>query len=535
MMPMEVAADLLPGLGDQLSRLGQPDPSAISRVRVVPTPRLVSGIWSQQAALKARLLNVFPGLWHTATLDLFADILERRFGRCFSVTRYRSVVAYFFSLLDACLEQPGAMHELFDVLYSHYVEAQRSGWHGGDDQRTREIEELRQTIEKLDPKPLLTLQQRRDLYKLLDDIDFAVAADAYAAAVEPTGQPLPPYASDPVTIARELEATNASVDGLPPVLRFVEEVAIRVSAHRADDAESIQRWTDDYVEQYPALQGPILARRLGYEDGRPQARGRLALMLRLVPDPPGSQSYRLTAWLQRASAPPRSLHLYNAAYDLADLPALIDDLLNHARQPPSARVADPIVEFILPRPLLGHEFDEWRVGGVLPRRLGESLPVVVRSLERVEDSTLHGPWRIKWNWLISNGDRAESAAVHWLWDPEPSLDVLAAQVGDTPPVCLVLGFPAPAADSLGMDEVSIAVWAGMPVIVWCREDHDRADFTGLQKLLAARPLTELPDLVKSLRSATDSRPENWMGRHLTLLYDDASRIPEPDLPVRAPT
>jgi hypothetical protein len=543
MMPMEVAAgllsglhSLLPGLAGQRPPLAGPDQAAFTQTAAGAAHQLSS---QERAMLKAELIRLFSSAWQTP--DLLADALEGKFGRSLSVTRYRSPVAYFNGLVDACLEQPGAMRELFALLSS--VDRPGSAVPGGGIS-PREIEEMDRRIKALDPEPLLTIRQRHDLYDLLADVDFSVAVDAYYEAVGPAGRPLPPYASDPITMARELEATNLSADGLPPVVSFAEAVATRLPAF-GERAESIRQWTDDYVAPHPDLEGPVLERRLGYGDGRPNAKARLALLLWLQPDPLDPDRYRTTARLQRASAPSSGLYQDNVGHDRAELSALLDELLIHVRQPSAGPAPHPIVEFILPRWMLGLDVVVWQVGGVLPRRLGESLPVVVRSLDRAIDTALHLPWQAKWAWLMSNGDRPQPSAVHALWTAGTPPTVLAGLLSGNPsassapsipPVCLLLGFPAAEADSLDMDdEVSVALRAGMPIIVWCRDPHAGTDFSDLEQLLRTAPLTELPESVWHLRLAASGQPPGQLAQRLILLYDDASRIPEPDGLVRAPS
>lgn len=507
MLPMEVAARLLPGLGGQLSRFERIDQDGAPRVLGVPS-RLTSG-WGDKAHLISMLLTIFEGQLEISQLELIVSNLTTQFGTFLSIQSYSGIFDYLDNLLGACREQPGAMRELYKLLLAKC-----------DTRGQADIEEMRPFFDDVDLEPLLTLGQRRELYKLIADFGFAEAADAYVVAAGPTGPPLPPYASDPVSMARELEATNV-VGGLPPVVRFAEELAHRVPGR----AIKIREWTNNYAAQDPRIVGLIDdCRRSG-----PQAMGRSALVLKLKKYSLNSNCYQPTAWLQHTSPSKckRSRNLYQAetGYELASLPELIDGLLSHVRRPPSGNM-DPVVEFVIPRGLLDHDFDQWWAGGVLPRRLGEGLPVVVRSLERWTDSEVRRRWLVKWGWLMSRGRDVHPSAVRWLWGPHPSLEALAEEVGGQMPVCVALGFPVPMQDSLDMDdEISITVRAGMPIMMWCRMACSRADYRTLENLLNNHGLLDLPDLIRTWRSGAHSQPEDRLRRNLTLLYDDPGRIP----------
>jgi hypothetical protein len=518
MMPTEVICRLLPALQEQLTRLRRTDGYG-SSPGLESTTRPYDRSWlsPDQREVK-RLLLATLGRWKIETLRLVADRLNSLFAGYLHVPDYRTEITLYNSLFAACLEQPGALSMLFQMLEHASGRTLR--------QDDPEFSKLREKIQKVDPQPLLTLEQRNELYGLLDDVGFAEAADAYADAIGPTGGQLPPYASDPITIARILEAANRPQNGLPPMVRFAEELANRLSRSQVGLAERIRAWTDRYVAQNARdgnLDGEVRqvrSRASATSEAVPRGRPTLLLYLREALAPGG---FRAEAKLQRVPAPTRNLQADDTPYPLASLPFVVDKLLNEVRQPSAPFGTGPLIEFVVPRPLAGLDFDGWLVGGVLPRRLGVSMPVIVRSMERAGDDQLHRLWQAKWSWIKSNSDRPTPMAVHWLWNSGSPLDILTVSLARTPPASLALGFQVPGAREFGPDdEVSVAIRAGIPIVIWAREPHDNGDFDKLKDLFNNYALTEFPDRIWELRSAGGSLLE----RDITIIYDDADRIPD---------
>ncbi len=75
------------------------------------------------------------------------------------------------------------------------------------------------------------------------------------------------------------------------------------------------------------------------------------------------------------------------------------------------------------------------------------------------------------------------------------------------------------------------------MLVWSRNPETDLG-GGLSELLrGAAPLrlTDLPRRVLEFRRGAAGRGEDHPGRHLTLLYDDADRIPDPGSLLKTPT
>src|SRR5262249_48209305 len=169
-------------------------------------------------------------------------------------------------------------------------------------------------------------------------------------ASTPVGLPVPAYASDPVTMARELESQNKERGGLPPVVRFVEELAKRVPRNLRD---TLHHWANDYGDLHP----PLLPQIDEYRYSPSPPMGRPVLVLEIDHDHPDSGRFKSVATLHHSEALSESrpvrrtrgirLHVPETAQDMAALFHMTDELLSCIRQPPSRR--SPVVEFAVPQ------------------------------------------------------------------------------------------------------------------------------------------------------------------------------------------
>jgi hypothetical protein len=223
----------------------------------------------------------------------------------------------------------------------------------------------------------------------------------------------------------------------------------------------------------------------------------------------------------------------------------MDDLLTEAKQELVASATVLTVEFILPRDLLWYAaVDQWPAGRENPgSKLGEVYPVVVRSLERMNDSEIRPRWERKWTWAAANCRHPDPWAHLWL--PEEGQlapEAMFRRLSGDWPACLALGYPPSRPHGLSRDEISVGLQAGLPIMVWCREGQQSAISAELRELVSRCGLLDLPRLVAERRaevgrrrgSGGDQAGDDDVVRHLTLLFDPADRIPEPGLANRAP-
>ena len=529
MMSLETVISYLPGLAQRLDRevrVGVPGPQIEPVTPESRTRRrqVAASTSRDQEILFEAFLDLEPIRLRNKRNELIRQLIDLIGPQFFSITRYENLVEDITGLITACLNQPGAMHALIGLLERYNIPS------------IREIEAL---IKGIVSSPLLTLNERKSFYILMFDIEFAVAANCYVDAVGTFGRVLPSTVNDTVSVVKVLEGLNKSPDGLPPLVIFAEYIAHGTTPEKT---MAIRAWVDRHLARTGIEAQGVLPFRIGYSKPTTAESDIRYLVIRLRQDELEINLYRLEVWLQRGRQPWEILvGDDDKLYELTHVRGRMDDLLNIARRR-MPHDAVPVLEFILPRHLLSLAVDSWQIGGILPRRLGESYPVVVRSLERMEDVNIHPQWRLKWNWVTANGHTADPSGIAWLWERDAmSAEDLRNHLTEEQerPACLALGY-VPVAGGLGRDEISIGLSSGLPIMVWCRQDCDRGMLESeLTELLSGRGLLELPQLVKSRRSSNvnigaSQQAEEIIGHQLSLLYDDAARILDPPLPVHAP-
>ncbi|SEG16258.1 hypothetical protein SAMN04489712_103449 [Thermomonospora echinospora] len=464
--------------------------------------------------------------------DLYIDLLEEELGCRLPAKRDDRDVYDVLHLVKSCLAYPGAVRTLAMIV---------GRFHGG----ARAMQNLNELIEQLFPEPLLTSQERRELNRLLLHdpagggmrvADRTVIGDLYGRAVGPLGPPLNRDVDDLREVLALLEDATVGLDGVPPLLAFVENLA----AH-ADEpiAGALRAWSERF------------ARRLGLEPGTAHAiRGRVEraprsigprsyLIIEFRPDAVDADRYLTSAWLQIDDAHGAMLRCDDEdPLPRTRFPRVIEELLTDPRVVNRPR-PELIVEFVLPRSLLCVPLDQIRVDiEGLERRLGIEYPIVVRSFDRMRKPALHHNWRRKWNWLRDNPARAGMCRLprHADFDEERLYNTL---VSDESSVCLALAFIPRNEYESPPDELEVGLHAGVPIAVWCRWEREPGRFFAEVQELWGQGALELPESVlalrrKALRALDETAAENHLGFQLTLMFDDADRLPEPYVRLSAP-
>lgn len=231
-----------------------------------------------------------------------------------------------------------------------------------------------------------------------------------------------------------------------------------------------------------------------------------------------------------------------------------DFLAAWREQAEAGRGVNKRVEFLLPHSLLGYPAELWP-GGSTGIPLSHSCQVVVRSLPRYQDSSIHGEWIRRWEALDRGflpGDALErigwmgpcatvegadvdenSTAMRWKWPtgkyPPLRLTDPAEVEGwlreNAELACLGLGTPYDDHDPLIRESVCEALLEdGIPVMVWRR---DRGDPGLLMDALRDNdPPALLADLPHSVLQArrVDRRDPLSLSNHITLLWDDPTSV-----------
>jgi vWA-MoxR associated protein C-terminal domain/Effector-associated domain 2/vWA-MoxR associated protein middle region 0 len=464
-----------------------------------------------------RIVDAFlalPCMRDRAVRDLIVNGLTDSSGWSLNIQRHNADRADMLSIVMACTGHPGALREI-----GSFVEFFESG--------NPTLDMLRDLVERLDPETLLDGDERAQLSGLLADLSCPYPEALYWNAVGPLGPPPTTSRRDLVGFAQDLEDA-AAVDGVPPLLTFVELVA----GQNPTRATELRAWVDGYaaVREIDANRIGRLRTTAAERAGDPPAQSHL--VVRLEPFGPNQQQYLLSAWHQHGT---ESVQLRDGAEprDIEDVQLEIDRLLTREAQVIRDRAAQLVVEVILPRQLIDRDLDQWPLAPVkFERPLGTQHPLVIRCLERHREPSIHRQWRQKWERFKAHCEDPDvlDVAIRWIkWpglvDPQRLLIQL---MNDEAVVCVILAFPPPPGRSLGYDEFAAAVHAGVPLLAWCRDERDAAEFEKeIRLLIGGQGLARLPELVHShrQRAHTDKAPDH-LGRHLTLLWDDADRFPE---------
>nr|WP_240972532.1 trypsin-like peptidase domain-containing protein [Nonomuraea sp. FMUSA5-5] len=477
----------------------------------VPAPRV------GEQDIVAMLLN-FTELRNSSTRRLYKDYLRARF-RFLVIEDRDQVIDDMSSLVRACLDQPGAIHELLS-----FLEQRHSGPPYHD-----LLEQVRREVDDHVPAPLLSTDERADLYHLLEDVEDPRFEIMYEQAIEPANPAPSGDGANPITMLRSLEGLTSSPDGIPPLVRFLELLARNVDTWLN---EEIRSWVDAFVDRQGISQ--IALRRLRHRISSMPHPSISYLITQFDNDGPNPDRFLVTVWVQHGRGLGRPLSRSDEALALSEVPALIERLLSHTSI--AALPAEELwLEFILPRSMINSDIEQWEIYSAgLAHPLGVDHPVVVRSLDRLlmvaHDRRLRHGWKDKWSGMRSDpGTGADT--ILWVQNPsELSHQTLYARLCHKN-VC-ALGMTFPPQQRLGLvegDEVSTAISAGIAVVIWPHSDVNPDAFkTQVTAALNAEGMNRLPEIVLRLRkqAVSANEPTNHAGHKIAVLWDDADRIPE---------
>lgn len=334
----------------------------------------------------------------------------------------------------------------------------------------------------------------------------------------------PPRYDDAAAAFSGLADFNAGAGELPPLLIFVELIATECDG---DLAAELRAWSDGQVRRLRL--GDALAQlRAELADARPVP-GELHLLIAMRPDPIEDDLYELSCWRQDAPddwPPPRG---ETALVPRSELEDHVDMLIAEAEQAWSEVATDVVIEFVLPRALLGLPVHSWateRASGA-PKPLYLSYQTVVRSLERMTSPRWHRVWRQRWeSWVgdpsfervyfCRSGDRRDRLRLEAILSNEQwAMTVLT----ESPPVSAISG----------QDELLPALRTGVPVIVW----HPTASSEVVREVVAwlaesSGGLGDLPALVRESRLDALRNPlssgDGGALTDLVVLWDDPNRL-----------
>jgi hypothetical protein len=460
----------------------------------------------------AAMMLKLRGISDRGSRGLFVEAVENQFAGRLVVQRRDDDLQDTVAFIEECLEHPGALHELIELLRN---------FHSAEADERRRVQEISALAEVADPAPLIDATSRNSLYRILSSLADRITSDivrsAYREAAGPLSSvPITPH--DVQSVIRVLESATTGADGLPPLLGFLEGLARQLPEAAVGGLRS---WVDDFAMR-EGIPLHLISRLRLFRP--PTVRGQRTSYLLAELRDSGADDKRYLSQVtllqgDRRCWPPNARVLYVARVPLevGDIPPLFDSVLEDMWRQPDVDIDELVVEFALPLELLSLPVDQWQVEtGELAHPLCAERHVIVRYRDRWQLRRAHGQWREK-----TGRVRDGSATVRWV-DPTNMAAVqgLFGQLFRGGDPCLALEQPPPTLGrALGSDALSSAIRAGVPVIIWCRDGGSTRAFAArLRSHFARQGVRDLPALLQQMRGEFIDFG-NPPGEHITLVWD----------------
>jgi hypothetical protein len=397
------------------------------------------------------------------------------------------------------------------------------------DARTIQLPEVERIIAEHTALELWPEEEREELFALLRGVIFTDLVELYRQVAGVNAPELPAQTSYR-EVFLTLETLNADPDGLPKPIVFVEHLA---SGRRSELALELRRWADRQASRLGVITELQKMRRVSQAPPPgppPNSPAYLVLLLRRVGLSGGR--FQLCHWsqldLSEGWHPNRGEDFFGSLDEIKrHVATLIETVETEwARYQPDIRI-----EIVLPGELLNLDVDQWpwEVDSRLPMPIGCRYAFAIRSLERMQAGKYHRSWHMRWGVLTSqlkigaikpeSGRRAEAGGAirSLVADFENNQDV----------VSLLLSTPPDPAEDGGV-EVDVGLRAGLPIMVWHREDCDSEEFLATAwELLHGDGPGNVLQRMKQLRTTAFEHPSGHVAHHLVLLWDDPERLVVP--------
>jgi len=239
--------------------------------------------------------------------------------------------------------------------------------------------------------------------------------------------------------------------------------------------------------------------------------------------------YQLSRWLRWDTGKISDKHDEGVLRSKDELPAGGEEMLATFHEIlRSADAAVVEVEFFLPISVINLNVDMWRVGhGDYVPLVGHDFRVVTHSTDRMNDGMFHAAWKRRWAAMRQSHGSDSARWLRWADGVPPSgdliprlrnYDVLKKLLTDCAALCC-LGLHESQSE---LDlQLRVAMQAGVPAVLWRRDGGDVTELrTLLSGLAASGRLTELPAEVTELRRAAAGEPDDHLGHHISLIWDD---------------
>ncbi|MGM1061830.1 effector-associated domain 2-containing protein [Saccharothrix sp. Mg75] len=472
-------------------------------------------------------LSRVPVLADRASRNLVIRMVSAELRETLLVEEHPTATGHLFSLAEVCQQSPERLAALVRVVTKFEADSHA-------------MTELRRIIAELTPLDLFPTSERARLFTLLSGVVVPDIADIYRAVAGPTA----PGLFGPTTyfeVFRVLETLNARPDGIPRPLVFVEHLAAKV---RTELAIELHRWNEAQAERMDRLDELLLIRRGLRPDVAepltPPVGAPAYLVVRIGREGPTGDRYRVSHWRQLGEPQEWSpLHGEDVVGTLDRVKQAVAALVEKVEDDWAQYGPDIRIEFVLDYENLNLDVDQWpwENDPFLAQPMGCRYPVVVRSLERMTTRRYHREWRQRWDELARQlaGARTldRAATCRAQSGAEAGLRALQTRFNrERGLVSLVLSAP-PRTGATGRDEVAVGVKAGVPLILWHRDDCGSAEFADLvESLLHDQDEDHLLERVRLARTTAyaEGPARRHVGQALTVLYDDPRRLVVPSSP-----
>lgn len=522
----------------------------------VPERRLSNVEWQQLFST----LRAVPGMADRSSRDLYLRDLERWLGTQLEVQRREDDHLDLMEFLHVLLDRPGSLHSLVRILATLHPES-------------TQVADLEKLVERTFPELLLEQSERSTLLQLLAGVSWARVGAAFRSATAGFGIP-PVIEPSPLSqVIQELEGHGRRRGGPPPpLLAFVDDLAHTIGGRASN---GLHRWIDQVAARLEVPTAAVQA--LCRETERRQPAGTVYLLVRLEPDLVDPERFLMSTTLMHGELSESPLQRDDVPRTVPEVIEALDDVLRLVPEALDEDADNPVIEFILPRQLLGEAVEEWPSGEQDFRlALGLRFPVVIRSLDRMRETTIHWQWRRRSRLMAENGRRAHPSAVFCLTEgidthatppgQKPEAEFRAAAGGraaaefhaetngheftgsgahpeavrlyahlasDQQVFCLALPLSPEPATRPQPDFFAAGIRAGTPAIVWARDPIAPLDFRQLVlEEFASHAILDLPCRTYQYRLRREAVGDRsrWKGHlrrppRIGLLFDDATRIP----------
>jgi hypothetical protein len=384
----------------------------------------------------------------------------------------------------------------------------------------------------------LTERAERELRLLRDDADWetlnaallpiaGLGAGDLAVIVNSVPGVFPVDAEGAATmdeLLRVLEIAATPSGDVPVLIRFLATLAAR----KPEVHDATWAWIDECAPRLDLRPADLEPLRRAAPDATRPRRVRAALAV-IDENPHSSGRYQLSSWLRWDNGRISDKHDEGVPRSMKELRDGGEGMLGNFHDvltSPGVDVEE--VEFFLPISAINLNVDMWRVGhGEYTPLVGHRFLVVSHSTDRLNDRMFHAAWADRWGSFSQSHGDGSARWLRWTDGVKPSgdlipklrdYDVLTAMLAKCAALCC-LGL-CESSVLLEM-QVMVATQAGVPAVLWRRDGGDVTELRSLvNRLAASGGLSELPAKITELRQDAAGEPDDHVGHHTSLIWDN---------------